>query len=471
MLSQLAGSFSMENMGGAGQAYAQNIRDYNAPELDANDEGSLLARQRWAQSNGYQDEANQLGVALGSLREKNQGMANKREFAGMSSTMDQMRGQRTLALAGKTPEEQAIINQNFDRAQGALQTRINETASGIDGMTGIEGNELARRSNVTRAMESALINNGLANLSGLAPELTPETLSALLKNKQDAKNIDPMGHPTTYRNAAKQFILKDGTAMIVPPGGGKPISAVDDPEAYEAAAAEAVASGLEHDTAKAAMELGLEEKHRLRDTARTAVRVATENSDQIQQMTDVTQQTLMQIESGKLDTGLIQGALAKFLGVGTEQMGEMNANQVYTTLMNLGITKLTPVTEKELAMVARLWADPSSYSSMNKGALTATLNRLNRFAADLDTQVSYSIEDLRASDSSVLADQLEGRWASHTNRSTTDVVSGGKSSGETYNYADKNAPRYSAEPGYGESLTDSLMLDDASQSLVNKWNR
>jgi hypothetical protein len=139
--------------------------------------------------------------------------------------------------------------------------------------------------------------------------------------------------------------------------------------------------------------------------------------------------------------------------------------------MNLCITKLTPITEKEIEMVSRLWANPSSYDPMNKGALTATLNRLNRFAADLDTQVSYSIEDLRASDSKVLADQLESRWAAHTNRSTTDVVSGGKSSGETYNYADKNAPEYSAEPGYGETLTDSLMLDDASQSLVNKWKR
>jgi hypothetical protein len=471
MLSELAGSFSMENMGGAGMAYTQNIRDYAAPELDANDEDSLLARQRWAQNNGYQEEANQLGVSLGDLRLRNKGMEDKREFAGMSSTMDQMRGQRTLALAGKTPEEQAIINQNFDRAQGALQTRINETASGIEGMTGIEGNELARRSNVTRAMESALINNGLANLSGLAPELTPETLSTLLKNKNDAQNIDPMGHPTTYRDGSKQFILKDGTAMIVPPGGGKPISATADPTAYGEAVDAATASGLEHDTAKAAMELDLEEKHRLRDTARTAVRVATENSDQIQQMTDVTQQTLMQIESGKLDTGLIQGALAKFLGVGTEEMGAMNANQVYTTLMNLGITKLTPVTEKELEMVARLWANPSSYNPMNKGALTATLNRLNGFAADLDTQVGYSIEDLRFSGSKTLADQLEGRWSAHTNRSTTDVVSGEKSSGETYNYADRNAPEYSAEPGYGESLTDSLMLDDASQSLVNKWKR
>jgi hypothetical protein len=67
MLSDLAGSFSMENMGGAGMAYTQNIRDYAAPELDANDEDSIRARQRWAQSNGYQDEANSLGVKLGEL--------------------------------------------------------------------------------------------------------------------------------------------------------------------------------------------------------------------------------------------------------------------------------------------------------------------------------------------------------------------------------------------------------------------
>ena len=72
MLTSLADSFSMENMGGAGAAYAQNIRDYNAPELDANSEESLRARQRWAQSNGYQDQANQLGVRLGELGAANQ---------------------------------------------------------------------------------------------------------------------------------------------------------------------------------------------------------------------------------------------------------------------------------------------------------------------------------------------------------------------------------------------------------------
>ena len=72
MLSQLAGSFSMENMGGAGMAYAQNIRDYNAPELDANDEDSLRARQQWAQNNGYDDQANALGVRVGDLRAQNQ---------------------------------------------------------------------------------------------------------------------------------------------------------------------------------------------------------------------------------------------------------------------------------------------------------------------------------------------------------------------------------------------------------------
>ena len=72
MLSDLAGSFSMENMGGAGMAYTQNIRDYAAPELDANDENSLRARQQWAQNNGYDDQANALGVKLGDLRAKNQ---------------------------------------------------------------------------------------------------------------------------------------------------------------------------------------------------------------------------------------------------------------------------------------------------------------------------------------------------------------------------------------------------------------
>ena len=106
MLSDLAGSFSMENMGGAGTAYTQNIRDYAAPELDANSEDSLRARQRWAQSNGYQDEANSLGVKLGEL-----GAANQ--------------------LKAETDDKNARMANMFGNAISSLPENMQETARGM----------------------------------------------------------------------------------------------------------------------------------------------------------------------------------------------------------------------------------------------------------------------------------------------------------------------------------------------------
>lgn len=66
MLSNLVNQFTMENMGGAATAYANNIRDYNAPQLDTDDPQSIMARQQWAQRNGYQKQATALGEVLGN---------------------------------------------------------------------------------------------------------------------------------------------------------------------------------------------------------------------------------------------------------------------------------------------------------------------------------------------------------------------------------------------------------------------
>ena len=71
LLGGLTGAFNQEDMG-QGMMFAQNLRDYNAPVLDANDPNSVLDRQRWAQRNGYQQEAVDMGSALGKLNAENQ---------------------------------------------------------------------------------------------------------------------------------------------------------------------------------------------------------------------------------------------------------------------------------------------------------------------------------------------------------------------------------------------------------------
>ena len=98
MLSGIAGA-----IGQMGNDYfAQNVRDYMAPDLDPSSEESLMARQKWAMRNGYQDQANALGVSLGKLRQDNQQKAAKTQFAGMQTAMAQLEQERQEALANLT---------------------------------------------------------------------------------------------------------------------------------------------------------------------------------------------------------------------------------------------------------------------------------------------------------------------------------------------------------------------------------
>ncbi|MEL0039193.1 MAG: hypothetical protein VW799_08870, partial [Halieaceae bacterium] len=100
MLSDIANTVGQ--MGAASNWTAQNVRDYMAPDLDPSSEESLLKRQQWAMRNGYQDQANALGVSLGNLRQANQQKAAKSELAQMQTTMAQLEQERQNALANLT---------------------------------------------------------------------------------------------------------------------------------------------------------------------------------------------------------------------------------------------------------------------------------------------------------------------------------------------------------------------------------
>ena len=208
MLSQLAGSFSMENMGGAGQAYAQNIRDYNAPELDANSEDSLLARQRWAQSNGYQDEANQLGVRLGELGAANKVKADRIEFNEARGALSQLEQQRREALNSlsangggpPSPQQVADLNANFDKAAQTLGQRINGMAGNVSGTTGTEGTDAVTNSVASRRV-AGTITNMLPTLKEgqkeLAMSVREGLLSGTIDHKEGLKQIQDISEGTT----------------------------------------------------------------------------------------------------------------------------------------------------------------------------------------------------------------------------------------------------------------------------------
>jgi hypothetical protein len=200
MLSELAGSFSMENMGGAGMAYTKNIRDYMAPELDANSEESLLARQRWAQSNGYDDQANKLGVMLGDLGAANKVRADRVEFNEARGALSQLEQQRRAALDGKSPQEQVSINNNFDQAAQTLGQRINGMAGGVSGTTGTEGTDAVTNSTASRRV-AGTITNMLPTLKEgqkeLAMSVREGLLSGTIDHKEGLKQIQDISEGST----------------------------------------------------------------------------------------------------------------------------------------------------------------------------------------------------------------------------------------------------------------------------------
>jgi hypothetical protein len=452
MLGRLSGAFSMENMGGAGAAYAQNIRDYNAPELDANDEESLLARQRWAQSNGYQEEANQLGVTLGDLRLRNEGVAKKREFAGMSTSMEEMQSQRAAALGaararhqetigqtqgffgGENPQdmiklaqEEAAINQNFDRAEATLMGRINDTAAGIDGMTGLEGTELKKRNNTTRAMKSALINNGLSALADLAPVLTPETLSTLLKDKNAAGKIGTVGHPQVFGNHAIQLAQDDGSAILIAPGYKEPINSRDNPELYETVLAEAVKSGPVMTAEAKGVERQEERRYEALKEADTYFLEAGNGIADARRAREETQAIIDSMTPDKdgnikLDTGLVSGFLMKWGGIGSQELGELSALEIEQVLQNLQITKLTPVSNEEIKLISQMWANAMTGREVNLGRLNVAMRRMQHNMANLERSGQSRIDLLRNTGSGAEADRYQAQWDEITQSETSTAL-------------------------------------------------
>ena len=438
MLGRLSGAFSMENMGGAGTAYAQNIRDYNAPELDANDENSLRARQQWAQRNGYQDEANQLGVSLGELRLRNEGIAKKREFAGMSSTMEQMQAQRAEALGAargkyqqaQTPEEmqalaqeEAAINQNFDRAEMTLMGRINDTSAGIEGMTGLEGTELKKRNNTTRAMKSALVNNGLANLADLAPVLTPETLSTLLKDRAVANNADPLGHPKIFADNTILIPLTDGSSQIIPGDGGPAINSKKDPEGYALQSEAAIAAGPQMTAEAKNLERKEERKFKAIGTADEYFLEAGNGIADARRARDETARILESLRPDKdgnvkLNTGLISGFLQKWGGFGSAELGNLSAAEIENVLMNLQITKLTPVSNDEIKLISQMWASTMAGNAVNIGRLEQAMGRIQHHYNNLERSGQARINLLRETGADSTADRYQSQWDEVTQSET-----------------------------------------------------
>jgi len=233
MLSNIANTVG--EMGAASNWTAQNVRDYMAPDLDPSSEESLLKRQQWAMRNGYQDEANRLGVALGGLRQANQQKAAKGQLAQMQTTMAQLEQERQNALANLTvpgggpPSDAQIaeVNRNFAQAAQRLSGRIAQTASGIDGSTGMEGAEALNKYKRTQDFKTILTNSGKAEWAPMAeyiddPAVLQDIISGKLGDEYDPAAVREYKYYMSLPESERPGYLavKRATQFVDLGGGG-----------------------------------------------------------------------------------------------------------------------------------------------------------------------------------------------------------------------------------------------------------
>ncbi len=431
MLSDIANTVGQ--MGAASNWTAQNVRDYMAPDLDPSSEESLLKRQQWAMRNGYQDQANALGVSLGNLRQANQQKAAKSELAQMQTTMAQLEQERQNALANLTvpgggpPSDAQIaeVNKNFAQAAQQLSGRIAQTAGGIDGSTGMEGAEALAgyQDNIEKErrkenISTLFANNGLTDLIPIAGELTGAQAGELIKTQGALAGRKTVGVPRKYADGSMQWLNEDGSATLMT-ANGQSINSVDAPEAYKVGLGKAVESGPEMDAESYQTRKNIDFASEVRTDTRESINTAIDEYGDLQYMQENTQSVLAALESGSLDTGPLEGLAARF-GWGNAETGELQADAIYATLLNLNIARLTPVTEQELRLVAQLWANPGMINEQNIGALRSATRRINRGLERLDQTIESKLEDAEF----YVGDEFSKRQRSKWERAKSGDITG-----------------------------------------------
>lgn len=133
------------------------------------------------------------------------------------------------------------------------------------------------------------------------------------------------------------------------------------------------------------------------DAATSALYGAEEAYDLARSMRDTSQKYLDMLsgenpDAAVLDTGPVDAFLYDVFGVGTEEFAQMDADAIETTLQNLQITNLAPVTENELRQVGKMWANIARQETPNKGVLKRAIERseaaMRRIERDVRTQGS-----------------------------------------------------------------------------------
>lgn len=84
-------------------------------------------------------------------------------------------------------------------------------------------------------------------------------------------------------------------------------------------------------------------------------------------------------------TGPLQGLMGS-LGLGTEAIGELSADDIFQRLQSLQIVNLAPVTQQEMKAMGELFANPNSINEQNIGKIKSFMRKIQREQKSLDRQ-------------------------------------------------------------------------------------
>jgi hypothetical protein len=200
MLNNLSDSFN--GMGNAYNFVPDFIRNISRPELDMSDPKSMAAYANWNIRNGNPEEAakyNALAIEQGQVAQQRKA---KGELAQMQTAMMQLEQERQNALGSLTvpgggpPSDAQIaeVNRNFAQAAQRLGGRIGQTASGIDGATGMEGAEALNKYKKAQNFKTILTNTGNSEWAPVADQLSAEDVQNILSG-----NIGGVSAPSAVR--------------------------------------------------------------------------------------------------------------------------------------------------------------------------------------------------------------------------------------------------------------------------------
>ena len=158
LLSEIGGTIG--EMGAPGNAFVDNFRQLNAPNLDQNDPASLRAYADWAQRNGDMEAAQRYQLAAGKLEQEQAASKAAVDSKGFGRSISKLEEARRAAIKNAGGDQQAIgkINSQYDTAVQAVSSKMNDMAAkyGLDTTGDDMVTSATQKADVVDALESEL---------------------------------------------------------------------------------------------------------------------------------------------------------------------------------------------------------------------------------------------------------------------------------------------------------------------------